>query len=105
MGAWAHEGFDLIDDAEATFKKVLIAAKVRMEPGQRQKLTWHDDRCIALILAKPEGELLFGVRYDLLANASIKFEIGFGENERRSAASVVSTGTYIRIGFQLAWVF
>lgn len=64
LGAWPHPDFTDIEDAEATFKKVLLAAQQRMEPGGRQKLTWQDDRCIALILAAPDGELLFGAVVD-----------------------------------------
>jgi hypothetical protein len=49
-------------------------------------------------------ELLFGVRYDFIDNAALKFEVGFGENERRDGG-VITEGGYVRIGVQLSWVF
>ena len=50
-------------------------------------------------------ELLFGVRFDFLANAAIKIEIGFGTRDERDSGGAVADRSYIRSGFQLAWVF
>jgi len=50
-------------------------------------------------------ELLFGVRFDFVANAAIKIEIGFGMRDERDTGGVVGDRSYIRSGFQLAWVF
>jgi hypothetical protein len=50
-------------------------------------------------------EVLAGVRFDFIANASIKFEVGGGEAEKRDGGGGVATDGYIRFGFQLAWVF
>lgn len=50
-------------------------------------------------------EIVMGVRFDFLENAAIKLEIGFGERDERDAALVVSDQGYIRVGFQLSFVF
>lgn len=50
-------------------------------------------------------ELLFGIRFDFIANASLKFEVGFGDAEGRDDGGTVGTDTYVRLGMQLAWVF
>ena len=50
-------------------------------------------------------EVILGVRWDFLANAAWKFELGFGEREERDAAAAVDTHGYIRFSVQLAWVF
>lgn len=50
-------------------------------------------------------EIVTGVRFDFLDNACIKFEIGFGERDERDAGGAVDSQGYIRVGFQLAFVF
>ncbi|MHC4931427.1 MAG: hypothetical protein ACYTGV_04475, partial [Planctomycetota bacterium] len=50
-------------------------------------------------------ELLFGIRFDFVANAALKLEVGFGDRETRDDGGIVSTGGYTRIGLQLSWVF
>ena len=49
-------------------------------------------------------EIVTGVRFDFLDNAAIKFEVGFGERDERSG-TVISDQGYIRVGFQLCFVF
>ena len=50
-------------------------------------------------------EALFGIRFDFISNAAMKLEIGYGEAEKRNGGGVVITRSYIKAGFQLAWVF
>ncbi len=50
-------------------------------------------------------EIVTGARFDFLDNAAIKFEIGFGDRQQRNGGGVVSDQGYIRVGFQLAFVF
>lgn len=50
-------------------------------------------------------EIVAGVRFDFVENAAIKFEVGFGEREERDGVGVVSDRGYIRVGFQLSFVF
>ncbi len=50
-------------------------------------------------------EIVGGVRFDFVENAAIKLEIGFGEREERDGGGVVSDRGYIRVGFQLSFVF
>jgi hypothetical protein len=50
-------------------------------------------------------EIVTGVRFDFLDNAAIKLEIGFGERQQRDSGGAVSDQGYIRVGFQLAFVF
>lgn len=50
-------------------------------------------------------EIVTGVRFDFLENAAIKFEIGFGERDERDGGGVVTDTGYIRVGFQLSFVF
>jgi hypothetical protein len=50
-------------------------------------------------------EIVIGVRFDFLENAAIKLETGFGERDQRDSGGVVSDQGYIRVGFQLSFVF
>jgi hypothetical protein len=50
-------------------------------------------------------EIVTGVRFDFIENAAIKLEIGFGEREERDGGGVVGDQGYIRVGFQLSFVF
>ena len=50
-------------------------------------------------------EIVTGVRFDFLENAAIKLEIGFGDRDERDAGGAVASRGYIRVGFQLAFVF
>jgi hypothetical protein len=50
-------------------------------------------------------EIVTGVRYDFIENAAIKLEIGFGERQERDGSGVVGDQGYIRVGFQLSFVF
>lgn len=50
-------------------------------------------------------EVVIGVRFDFLDNAAIKLETGFGDAQQRDSGGVVSDTGYIRVGFQLSFVF
>ncbi len=50
-------------------------------------------------------EALIGIRYDFIPNASLKFEIGFGDREARDGSGTVGEEDVFRLGLQLAWVF
>jgi hypothetical protein len=50
-------------------------------------------------------EQMFGLRYELTEYAAIKFEGGFGREERRRGSGAVSRGDFGRMAGQLAWVF
>jgi len=50
-------------------------------------------------------EFLVGIRFDFIANAALKFEVGFGDREERDGSGNVSNRSYTRVGVQLAWVF
>jgi len=50
-------------------------------------------------------EVVLGARWNFLANAALKFELGFGEGEEADSGGNVSDEGYIRVGVQLAFVF
>lgn len=50
-------------------------------------------------------QLTFGVRFDVLENVAIKFEIGFGRQQSRLSGGAIDEVDYLRGGFQVSWVF
>jgi len=50
-------------------------------------------------------EQILGIRYELLSNVAIKFEVGVGRAEERDDTGDVSEDTVFLAGVQLSWVF
>lgn len=60
LSSWAHPDLNNKEGTEETFSKILHAAKVRLAPGQRQRLMW-DNSTVSIMLNSPEGDLMFGI--------------------------------------------
>ncbi|CAD7932639.1 unnamed protein product [Amoebophrya sp. A25] len=61
LASYVHPQYaDMIQDTEETFMKILHAAKVRLAPGQRQRLMWEDST-VTIQLNHPRGDLMYGV--------------------------------------------
>eukprot|EP00392_Amoebophrya_sp_AT5.2_P013158 g13271.t1 len=62
LASWAADGASARDLAhiEDTFTKILHAAKIRLAPGQRQRLMWEEST-ISILLDHPLGEIMYGV--------------------------------------------
>lgn len=60
LATWAHQELEGRNHTEETFTKILHAAKVRLAPGQRQRLMWENST-VSIMLNQPAGDIMYGI--------------------------------------------